>query len=110
MKCLSEFENEKCKTLHENEQYFLDNIPGDGITLLSVSPLSSSKGEIELQDESNEREEAIRRSLYYLELQKIPSTEVPESKADNGDVRSGKRIFYLQFHIYNILANNNMHY
>ena len=90
MKSLSKFENEKCKTIDENEQYFLDNIPGDGITLLSCSPLSSSKGDI---DENNEREEAIRRSLYYLELQKFPSTEVPESKADNGDARSGKRTF-----------------
>ena len=93
MKTIAEFNKEKSRSVDEDDRYFLDCIPGDGITLLSVSPLSSSKGDTDIQEDENEKEETVRRSLYYLELQNTTPTEEQQTKGTAKDgFENGKKL------------------
>lgn len=81
LKTLTHLEKEKYKAIDEDEQYFVDNIPGDGITMLSVSPQSSNRGDDDSLEDEAEREEVLRKSLYFLEVQSIPPEEEQEREA-----------------------------
>ena len=89
LKTLAQLEKEKHKTIDEDEQYFVDNIPGDGITMLSVSPQSSNRGDDDSLEDEAEREEVLRKSLYFLEVQSIPTEEEQEKEAGSDAAKSG---------------------
>ena len=95
LKTLTHLEKEKYKAIDEDEQYFVDNIPGDGITMLSVSPQSSNRGDDDSLEDEAEREEVLRKSLYFLEVQSIPPEEEQEREAASNLAKCGTLFTYL---------------